>query len=222
MKLFSGSWDMGITKGLAIVISFAAMAAHAQVYTPLYNYGSNAGDPLQPSAFSAIAQGRDGRLYSTTAFGGANTSGAAYAITTSGNLSTLYAFAANPEDRAPFSGLTLGTDGFFYGSTTTGGTNGGGNVFKLSDTGVYTGLRDFTGGPDGTIPEAPLVQGADGNLYSTTDGTIHTVFKITPKGILTTLHTFKGTDGSIPFGMILGLDANFDGITRGGGAHNLG
>ena len=223
MKSFSGSWDMGITKGLAIVISFATIAAYAQVYTPLYNYGTTAGDPLNPSTFSAIAQGRDGRLYSTTSFGGASPSkvGAAYAITTSGNLSKLHDFDPSGPN-SPVSGLTLGTDGLFYGSTSSGGAHGAGTVFKLSDTGLYTPLWDFTGGADGGAPEAPLVLGTDGNLYSTTDGPVSTAFKITSKGALTTLHTFKGTDGSIPYGMILGLDGNFYGVARGGGAHNLG
>ena len=228
MKLFSGSLDMGIAKGLAIIVVVCAtLTAHAQVYTPLYNYGTTAGDPLNPSTFSAIAQGRDGRLYSTTAFGGASQVGAAYAITTNGNLSKLYDFPAYPAPDSPFSGLTLGTDGFFYGSTTAGGAHLGGTVFKLSDTGLYTNLWDFTGtGTDQADPQAPLVLGADGNLYSTTEGVYNgqygTAFKITPKGALTTPHAFKFTDGATPYGLILGLDGNFYGVARGGGANNFG
>ena len=147
MKLFSGSLGSGIAKGLVItvIVVCAMMAAQAQVYTPLYNYGSTAGDPINPAPFSAIAQGRDGRLYSTTGGGGTHNWGAAYAITTSGNLSKLYDFGAYPAPDSPFSGLTLGTDGFFYGSTTAGGAHIGGTVFKLSDTGLYTNLWDFTG-----------------------------------------------------------------------------
>ena len=60
-------------------------------------------------------------------------------------------------------------------------------------------LADF----DGTNGQSPftenLVQGKDGNLYGTTlyggangDGT---VFKVTPSGMLTSLHSFTGTDG---------------------------
>ena len=229
MKLFSGSLGSGITKGLVItvIVVCAAIAAQAQVYTPLYNYGSTASDPISPATFSAIAQGRDGRLYSTTGGGGTNNWGAAYAITTSGSLSKLYDFVAYPAPSGPASGLTLGTDGFFYGSTTTGGAHRLGTVFKLSDIGVFSDLWDFGNKVDDQgSPEAPLVLGADGNLYGTNDGGYNgqygSVFKITPKGALTTIHVFKATDGTTPYGMILGLDGNFYGVTRAGGAHNLG
>jgi len=229
MKLFSGSLGSGIAKGLVItiIVVCATMAAQAQVYTPLYNYGSTVGDPINPAAFSAIAQARDGRLYSTTGGGGTHNWGAAYAITTSGSLSKLYDFAAYPAPSGPASGLTLGTDGFFYGSTTTGGAHILGTVFKLSDTGLFTDLWDFGNKVDDQgSPEAPLVLGADGNLYGTSDGAYNgqygSVFKITPKGALTTIHVFKATDGTTPYGMILGLDANFYGVARSGGANNLG
>jgi uncharacterized repeat protein (TIGR03803 family) len=226
MKSRSSRWVGRVAKGLVVLFVGAAIAACAQTYTPLYNYGSTAGDPTNPSTFSAIAQGRDGRLYSTTPYGATHKVGGAYAITTSGNLSKLYDFGAYPAPNSPFSGLTLGTDGLFYGSTTSGGAHLVGTVFKLSDTGLYSNLWDFTGGNDQGTPEAPLVLGADGNLYSTTEGVYSgqygTAFKITPKGALKTLHPFKFTDGATPYGLILGLDANFYGVARGGGANQLG
>jgi uncharacterized repeat protein (TIGR03803 family) len=59
-------------------------------------------------------------------------------------------------------------------------------------------------GTHGTGPNAPLVQGFDGNLYGTTyNGGANdngTVFKITAGGKLTTLHSFDGTDGATPQG----------------------
>jgi len=52
-------------------------------------------------------------------------------------------------------------------------------------------------------PQAGLLQGTDGNLYATTeDGGASgkgTIFKITSSGTLTTLHSFAGTDGSLPW-----------------------
>jgi uncharacterized repeat protein (TIGR03803 family) len=74
---------------------------------------------------------------------------------------------------------------------------------------------------------AVLVQGADGNFYGTTylggsndDGT---VFKMSPKGALTTLHSFGGTDGSQPLaGLAEGSDGDFYGTTNLGGSHSAG
>jgi uncharacterized repeat protein (TIGR03803 family) len=83
----------------------------------------------------------------------------------------------------------------------------------------------------GTNGETPftenLVQGKDGNLYGTTlyggvsnDGT---VFKITPSGALTILHSFAGTDGENPYaGLVLGIDGNFYGTTYQGGVSGDG
>jgi uncharacterized repeat protein (TIGR03803 family) len=152
--------------------------------------------------------------------------GAAYAITTGGTLTVLYNFNPYPAASSPLSGLTLGLDGLYYGDTSTGGAHGVGTVFKITDTGVYTNLFDFTGGTDEGVPQAPLVLGADGYMYGTVDGvysgTYGTAFKISSKGVLKTLHAFKFTDGATPYAILLGLDGNFYGTTRGGGTDNLG
>ena len=134
---------------------------------------------------------------------------------------------AYPAPSGPASGLTLGTDGFFYGSTTTGGAHRLGTVFKLSDIGVFSDLWDFGNKVDDQgSPEAPLVLGADGNLYGTNDGGYNgqygSVSQDHPEKAPHTIHAFKATDGTTPYGMILGLDGNFYGVTRAGGAHNLG
>lgn len=72
-----------------------------------------------------------------------------------------------------------------------------------------------------------MVQATDGNFYGTTylggangEGT---VFEISSDGMLTTLHSFGGTDGSSPYaGVIQARDGNFYGTTPDGGAYNLG
>jgi uncharacterized repeat protein (TIGR03803 family) len=89
---------------------------------------------------------------------------------------------------------------------------------------------DFTNGANPY--NMALVQGTDGNLYGTTvsGGTdsAGTVFKVTPTGTLTTLHSFAGTlvspaDGAYPWaGLVLGTDGNFYGTTLEGGAQNRG
>ena len=76
---------------------------------------------------------------------------------------------------------------------------------------------------DGSLPHAGLVQGTDGNFYGTTSqgGRDGTVFKVTPNGALTTLHSFSGADGANPLAELMqGNDGNFYGTTFNGGANN--
>jgi uncharacterized repeat protein (TIGR03803 family) len=106
---------------------------------------------------------------------------------------------------------------------------GCGTIFKITPGGTLTTLHSFNF-TDGYQPWAKLVQATDGNFYGTTsEGVVAgspicgfgcgTVFKITPAGTLTTLHTFAGPDGSFPLsGLVQGTDGNFYGTTSGGGA----
>jgi uncharacterized repeat protein (TIGR03803 family) len=155
-------------------------------------------------------------------------------------LTTLHRFdytdGAYPGYFGP-AGLVQGTNGDFYGTTHDGGTGtqgcvGCGTVFKITSGGTLTTLYSFcsqTNCADGSSPYAGLVQATNGNFYGTTpyggaegvegDGT---VFKITPGGTLTTLHSFNGypTDGSHPWaGLIQATDGNFYGTTQNGGAN---
>jgi uncharacterized repeat protein (TIGR03803 family) len=84
-----------------------------------------------------------------------------------------------------------------------------------TETTVYT----FTGATDGQNP-ADLVPYTDGNFYGTSD---NTVFKVTPGGVFTTLHTFCpacGTSPPVPSGLVVGTDGNFYGLT--GAADSMG
>ena len=94
---------------------------------------------------------------------------------------------------------------------------------------TLTTLHAFAGYPtDGASPYAGLVQATDGNFYGTTyaggtsgncQGGCGTVFRITPAGTLTTLHSFDWYDGASPTGaLVQGNDGNFYGTTYGGGA----
>jgi uncharacterized repeat protein (TIGR03803 family) len=77
-------------------------------------------------------------------------------------------------------------------------------------------------------PTGGLVQGSDGNLYGTTFGyppNQGTLFKLTPAGVLTILHTFNGgaADGALPFGSLFrGSDGNIYGVTQNGGSADDG
>ena len=133
--------------------------------------------------------------------------------------------------------LVQGSDGNFYGTASDGGVNtdSHGTVFRITPAGAVTNLYSFSG-PDGLSPQAGLLLASDGSFYGTTtlggstyvdsnnmgDGT---VFRITPAGVLTTLHSFTGYpgDGQAPKGtLIQGSDGNFYGTTSGGGTYGGG
>jgi uncharacterized repeat protein (TIGR03803 family) len=199
-------------------------------------------DGLNPDLMSVV-QGPDGNLYGTTIYGGVNKTcnarqigcGTVFSITPGGKLTTLYSFCSttNCTDGAyPVGGMTLATDGNFYGTTSGGGANGFGIVFKISTTGKLKTLYNFCsqfGCPDGSDPNAPPIQGTDGNLYGVTIlggtggcGGCHgggIAYKLTLGGKLTVLHNFctgTCTDGFNPSNaLVQGTDQNFYGVITG-------
>jgi uncharacterized repeat protein (TIGR03803 family) len=116
--------------------------------------------------------------------------------------------------------LAQGQDGNLYGTLALDGAFGGGTVFKITPAGAITTLYNFSnGGPDGSYPTGGLTLGADGNFYGTNtyDGAygFGTIFKITPTGVLTTLHSFDGLDGGSPHAPpVLGKNGNFYGVAH--------
>ena len=166
-------------------------------------------------------------------------------------LTTLHTFAGHPNDGYLPNGLMQGRDGNFYGTTLWGGANGEcsdpaggcGTVFKLTPGGTLTILYSFCSQPncaDGAEPGGTLLQAADGNFYGTAyaGGVSHdcsgayvsgcgTIFKITPRGALTTLYRFCPqtgcADGEGPSsGVVQATDGNFYGTTEWGGAYGDG
>ena len=134
----------------------------------------------------------------------------------------LHAFAGAPNDgAAAYSALIEASDGNFYGTTQRGGRFGAGTVYRMTPAGAVTIHYSFTGGTDGSLPAAALVQRDDGNLYGTAvmgGAGLGTVFRISTAGAFTVLHTFAGsTDGATPYApLIKARDGNFYGVTFGG------
>ena len=74
---------------LVVMLAVSAATLHAQIYTDLYNLGSNSGDPTDPAWMGLFAQGRDGNLYSTTQTGGVINCGAVFQFTPAGKMNPL-------------------------------------------------------------------------------------------------------------------------------------
>jgi uncharacterized repeat protein (TIGR03803 family) len=134
--------------------------------------------------------------------------------------------AAGPQ----YSGIIAqGRDGNLYTTTPFGGTNGYGTVVKITPSGQETVLYNFditTDSNEGS-PFSGLTLGTDGNLYGTTLGYHETdggtVFKITPAGTMTFLHTFSSAEGRNSFAPpIQAADGNFYGTTAYGGTNGRG
>jgi uncharacterized repeat protein (TIGR03803 family) len=219
--------------------------------TTLYNFCSD-GYPCADGMGSdaGLVLGVDGKFYGTTAGGGLYSYGTVFSITAGGTLTTLYSFCSQykngdcQDGDEPKAGLVQGTDGNFYGTTESGGNPGGGTVFKITPSGGLTVLYNFCSKgrdpcPDGEEPVAGLVEGTDGNFYGTTEeGGINggncdigcgTIFQVTPKGDLTTLHDFcsqggnECTDGWEPVaGLAQDTNGTFYGTAAGYGAYGFG
>jgi uncharacterized repeat protein (TIGR03803 family) len=193
--------------------------------TPLYSF-TDGYDGAHP--YAGLMQASDGNLYGTTEDGGTNGDGTVFRMTTNGVLTPLYSFTGGHDGASPRGGLVQASDGYLYGTTANGGTNFDGTVFRMTTNGVLTPLYSFTGGHDGTFPEAALVQAGDDNLYGTTyaggtngDGV---VFRITTNGAETPLYSFtNGNDGAHPAaGLMQANDGNLYGTTADGGTNGDG
>jgi uncharacterized repeat protein (TIGR03803 family) len=208
---------------MATILAIAALgvsSAHAQnTYTDIHDF--NTSTLVSPEYAGLLAQGRDGSLYGTTPSGGTLGFGGVFKITPTGTYSVIYNFDGTAHGKTPRSGLTLGTDGNFYGTTWQGGTSNYGTVFQVTAAGILTVLHNFSYS-DGGNPYSPPVQGTDGSYYGATEagGTgSGTVYKITSSGTFTSLHSFSFSECATPVApLIQGTDGNFYGTCETGGA----
>jgi uncharacterized repeat protein (TIGR03803 family) len=197
-----------------------AVAAPAQTVSTIYQFSSGT-NPNLP--VGVMAQGQDGNFYGITLSGGSSANlGAIYKISSKGVLTSLHAMAQS--DGTTCSGLTLGTDGDFYGACHNGGTNNYGTLFKVTSAGVLTVLHNFAAQgstSDGCEPLAPPIQATNGDFYGTTAfcgaNNYGTVYKLTLAGAYSLLYSFQGppNDTVLPLGLIEGTNGDLWGLGNG-------
>jgi uncharacterized repeat protein (TIGR03803 family) len=138
-------------------------------------------------------------------------------------LSVIYSFT---NGLSPGAGLVIGTNGSFYGVTSTGGPTTNGGIYEVTSNGVLTNLIWFDGN-NGSMPLAPLIEDKSGNFYGTASAGGYksngTVFELTSAGNLKLLAAFNGTNGSTPMGpLVEGTNGWYYGTTFNGGSNGLG
>jgi uncharacterized repeat protein (TIGR03803 family) len=214
---------------LSALLLTAALPAHAQTGTVLYNFtgGSDGGDP----GYTLTADGA-GNFYGTTYGGGLgqgfNGHGTVFELSPNGvggwNEAVVYTFTGGADGGQPaYSGLIFDGVGNLYGTACCGGANGHGVVFELRPAGnnwTETVLYSFADGTDGASPFGSLIIDKAGNLYGTTlqggIGEHGIVFELSPSGSGWTEQVISNVSPTYFGGLTLGASGNIFGGIKGG------
>jgi uncharacterized repeat protein (TIGR03803 family) len=173
---FYGTTNAGTTNGNGTIFKFTQAGAFSTVYT----FPSYSGPQ---SSVAGLVQGADGNLYGTTSGGGSGF-GTVFKFTFDGTLTTIYNFHGNSSDgSAPVPGMIVGSDGNFYGTTST-------TLFQLTPGGTERTLFNYTSNSNSTtvgMTTAGLIQATDGNFYGTCvnggDSELGCVFRLQVPGV---------------------------------------
>lgn len=187
--------------------------------------GANACDVTAGATSHRLTRGPDGNLYGTVVGGGLNGTGTIFRLTTMGEFSVINQIDGTRADGTRYggpTGLTLGSDGNFYGVASRGGL-----LFRVTPQGVLTKLHEFAGAPDGESVWARPEEGIDGNFYGIVkQGPCGTVYRLTPDGIYDEILSmpFDPTrSDDCPAGqfdahpLITGANGRLYGVAEGGG-----
>jgi uncharacterized repeat protein (TIGR03803 family) len=163
-----------------------------------------------------LLQAGDGNFYGTTTIGGGGHRGTVFKMTPAGVFTTLVEFANNdPKGGEPHAPLAEGNDGKLYGTTTAGGTNNWGTIFRITTSGVFETLWNFDNPNQNRIcPRgitSPLVKDKDGNFYGATKwggtGNIGTIFKLSlPDGDRQPRAVHAASPGAVALGALQPAD----------------
>lgn len=205
--------------------------------TTLFTFTGISGPHKGHEPQSHLTQHPNGSLYGMAPYGGEFDCGTLFRIDIDelgeASFTTLFDFTGTSGDypgTSPVGSLTLGPDGYFYGTTIYGGEFNGGTLFKVSPDGEFTSLHHFNPSTGMSNPETTLILGKDGHFYGSTGNNSSgngSLFRTTREGVITSLVEFTGTGGSFKGkrpGRKLAINAegHFYGVTSQGGAADYG
>ncbi len=179
-----------------------------------------------------LALGSNGAVYGCTIGDGLDFFGTLFRFDpTTTNYSVLRQFAG-ADGVVSRGGVMVGSDGQVYGTSSHGGLNGAGTIWRVnSDGSDFTVLRHLGPAPDGGNPEAALIEGSDGRLYGTTAsggslnrGSVFTIGKDGSNyGALTDFSWNIPSPPSAPSGALTeASDGTLFGVSRYGGENGAG
>ena len=218
--------DLAVTgKHSAAAASEAAIRPLAgATYTVVHNFAGAPNDGQSPTA--EVTLDASGNIYGDTDYGGANSNGTLFELTTGGTESLLHSFGGSGDGTVPDGAVIFDASGNMYGTTQSGGSAGNGIIWEYSASGTYSILHSFASN-EGSFIRGRLVMDKKGNLYGTalfgganSDGS---VFEYSAAGQFTVLHSFDGTDGQYPeHGVVMDKKGNLYGVTAFGGTNGDG
>jgi uncharacterized repeat protein (TIGR03803 family) len=214
-----GEYNGGYNSGTIFRISLSG--AYQIMHT--FSGGSGTGDGSGPAAGLTLAS--DGNFYGTTQFGGTSGNGTIFKMNLAGAVTVLHSFGPDdPDGTEPLGALIQASDGNLYGTCYTGGSVEGGTVFRISTSGSFAKIYDFTTSSIGTHPTAGVIQASDGNLYGVTPSGgagLGSIYQLTLAGVATPEASFAFATGYYPVGaLVQGSDGNLYVTTPSGGGSN--
>lgn len=133
-------------------------------FTVLVSFDTGFGQPQVPRC--AMIEGPGGILLGTSELGGVGGAGTVFTVAKDGTgLTVIKNFLSGFEGGQPIAGLTLGSDGRYYGTTSTGGPDGGGAVYVIgADGSDFSVLKTFAPS-EGSGFFAGVTESKSGRIY---------------------------------------------------------
>jgi uncharacterized repeat protein (TIGR03803 family) len=227
--IYFGTTEGGGNFGIAY-----AVCACPPRETIIHRFG-NGTDGQEP--IGGLVLDAAGNFYGTTLLGGTYGNGTVFEGKWNGHYwdeSVIYSFNSATDAVNPAAAVTLDAHGNLYGTSSMGGVNSAGAIYKLTRSRngsdwTESILYNFQNLDDGQNPVGGVIVDKAGNLYGTTfDGGTNgggTVYELSPSNegwTFTTLYSFVGIYGGPYNKLTFDANENLYGATNGDGANALG